>query len=150
MKKHESDSRKRSLSKGPEKYYPCWLEYVGSIQELAGLIKKSKIKFDFIYGIPRGGLIPAVILSHELNIPLLSELIPFYYDNKKVLMVDDIADNGKTLKSYKESMKPKWSDGRKAKFIKTAVIYKHKNSTFKPDFFVSENENWIVFPYEKD
>ena len=61
--------------------------------------------------------------------------------------MDDICDNGKTLRDYIEYT-PVWKHG--AKKVMTATVYKHKDSTFTPDFFVEENDKWIVFPYEKD
>ena len=45
-----------------------------------------------IYGIPRGGLIPAVLLSHKLGIPVTQEVKNYS------LIVDDISDSGNTLK----------------------------------------------------
>ena len=54
-----------------------------------------------IYGLPRGGLPIAVSLSHKLKLPLLMN----YADrklvtDKKILVVDDIADTGNTLKDF--------------------------------------------------
>ena len=55
-----------------------------------------------IYGCPRGGLIPAVMLSHKLGLPLI-------IDESKItewtLIVDDICDTGETFrKMYRSTL----------------------------------------------
>ena len=62
-----SEERSPSISK----YFMTNNEMVNLCHELARQIRASKEQFDFIYGIPRGGLIPAVYLSHILDIPLM-------------------------------------------------------------------------------
>ena len=58
------------------------------------------INYDYICGIAKGGLIPAVHLCHITNTPLLSfndDGIQLMQDRlTKILMVDDIIDSGKT------------------------------------------------------
>jgi hypoxanthine phosphoribosyltransferase len=91
--------------------------------------------FDYIYGIPRGGLVIAVYLSHRCNIPLINSLNK---DIKNVLIVDDIADTGKTLAELKEYN------------FQTATLYYKSRSIIKPTFIGEEVENdeWVVFPWE--
>jgi len=84
--------------------------------------------FKNVYGIPRGGLVVAIKLSHLLDIPLTFRL------SKNTLVVDDIVDSGKTLRKYKK--------------YKTATIYKQVNCPISPSFHVYNNFNFIVFPYE--
>jgi len=139
------ESRKRSLSKSKEKILLTWGEYILIVDELYKQIKKSKIKFNYIYGIPRGGMIPAVILSHKLNINCIVEDQISYAKKGKLLIVDDIIDTGNTIQSAIDYFK--LFSG--IKIIKVASIFKHKKTIFKPDFYVKENSNWIVFPYEK-
>ena len=52
------------------KIYIDWENFGIMMDELYEIIKISNIKFDGIYGIPRGGLPIAVALSHKLNLPL--------------------------------------------------------------------------------
>jgi hypoxanthine phosphoribosyltransferase len=110
-----------------------WEKVGNMIDELGKKIKKSKIKFDGVYGIPRGGLPMAVILSHELNIPVL------LYPTKNTLVVDDISDNGFTLQRIKNK--------------KIATLYSTKWTVTKPDWFIDmkkSKDDWIIFPWEKD
>ncbi len=48
--------------------------------------------FDSIYGIPRGGLVLAVALSHAIGRPLACSVGP------RTLVVDEIAESGATLR----------------------------------------------------
>lgn len=127
-------AKQRSNSKSDKKIYISWYDYMDSVHTLCRKIKDSSYKFDFIYGIPRGGMVLAVSISHILDIPVLT-----YFDTafkiKNVLICDDCCDTGKTLKKFKK--------------YQTATIYKHEKSKVIPDFFVEENKNWIVFPYEE-
>ena len=50
------------------------------------------IDLEFVSGIPRGGLIPSVMLSHRLDIPLVKGDI-----GPDTLVIDDICDSGETL-----------------------------------------------------
>ena len=84
-----------------------------------------------VYGIPRGGLVLAVIISHRYNLPLLQAPC------KDCIVVDDIADTGTTLEHYKE----------KGYYITT--MFYHKQSKVVPDYWKHEKqEDWIVFPWE--
>ena len=87
--------------------YP-YNEYKKDLNKLVKQIEKSKIKYDYILGVERGGLIPAVHLSHRLGIPVKtltwssilkdsSMVTYFLLRNKKLLLVDDIVDSGKTF-----------------------------------------------------
>jgi adenine/guanine phosphoribosyltransferase-like PRPP-binding protein len=65
-------------------------------------------EIDFVIGISRGGLIPAVWIATHLNKPLITTYIDkkdnVYIDrkewieNKRVLIVDDVVRSGKTIK----------------------------------------------------
>ena len=74
------------------KHYIDWVEIDSLIFRLIYQIKESGLKFKNIYGVPRGGLIPTVILSHKLNLPLVKGDI-----GPDTLIIDDICDSGETL-----------------------------------------------------
>lgn len=94
--------------------------------------------FTGVYGVPRGGLVIATILSYLLDIPLLTAP----YNN--CLIVDDIADSGRTLMHYTEN---------DTQFNKYTIMtyFLHPRSTVKPDIYCKEKEDnsWIVFPWEE-
>ena len=100
-------------------------------------IKKKKLKFKGVYGPPRGGLTMAVMLSHRLGIPML--LDPPKKDDH-VLIVDDIADTGKTLKKFENYNN-----------CKIMTLWYHKQSVLVPDYWINQKyDKWIVFPWESD
>tara|TARA_R110002050_G_scaffold134956_1_gene257506 strand:- start:3399 stop:3806 length:408 start_codon:yes stop_codon:yes gene_type:complete len=116
------------------KRYISWEEVETLINILHDNILESGEKFEYVKGLPRGGLIPAVILSHKLGISYASNELTLYQRN--VLVVDDICDSGKTLKSINHS---------------TAVLhYKPHTSIIEPTFYACkfECDDWIVYPWE--
>lgn len=121
-----------------EKCYMTWSNIESFCEVLVDRVKMEKRKFSGVYGLPRGGLIPAVIISHKLNIPLL--LAP----TNECLIVDDIADSGRSLIHFTEN------DTQFNKYY-IATIFYHERSIVKPDFYMYDKEDkWIVFPWEDD
>ena len=123
------------MDQAPIKEYYPWDKCVADIDVLAGKIQAAaqagnKV-FDGVYGIPRGGLILAVLLSHKLELPML--LAP----TSKSLVVDDIADTGKTLQHFHDI----------GTFIVT--LYYHQQSLIMPSLWLHEKgDKWVVFPWE--
>lgn len=116
-----------------KKHYYLWEEFGEDAKTIARHIKKQKLRFDGVWGPPRGGLPLAVVLSHALDLPLLTKP-----KSKKTLIVDDIADTGKTLQPYAAS-----------NFI--ATLFYHSESTFEPNLWLRKKSRaWIVFPWEKN
>jgi GTP cyclohydrolase I len=80
-----------------------------------------------VYGIPRGGVLVAHILSEELDIPFQEK------PDKHSLIVDDLIDSGESLSKY--------SDNRKA------VLYRKPYSPLICDS-IETIDDWIEFFYE--
>lgn len=141
-----------------------WQEY----DELANILaKKIDNKIDTIICINRGGLVIGRLLSDILNAPLgvisakcygigdcnanaeavfqpiISLIGPV---GKRVLLVDDLVDTGRTMKKLLKFMQDSYPDSK----IRTAVLLKDKDCPIVPDYFVElkDEEDWIVFPYE--
>lgn len=107
---------------------------------LAGKIRRSGLAINNIYGIPRGGLIPAIILSHLIEAPLLLDENQI---NSQTLIIDDISDSGKTLMDLTNQFA---SDSD----LKTATLWINPTTTFIPTFHarVNDKDVWIIFPFE--
>jgi uncharacterized protein len=155
--------RKKLLVANVEYEVPTWNQIYDMLLCQAQKIKNQPYKPDTIVGIAKGGIIPARILTDLLENPELSYIqLEFYTDinqtlqepalkqtltvqvtGKKVLIVDDIADSGKSLKLAKTYLKQQG-----ALEIKTAVLYKKPQSITTPDFCEKSTNNWIVFPWE--
>jgi hypoxanthine phosphoribosyltransferase len=116
---------------------------------------------DCIVGLARGGLVPAVRLSHILNIPMislnlslrdskvgnldLSELAK--YNN--IAVVDDICDSGKTFHVLDIHLQDAGFTN-----IQWCTLYSKATSMFKPTIVGEEikeidKSQWIVFPWEE-
>ena len=121
-----------------DKHYISWMGFEFAIDELVKDYKRNDYKCDYIYGPARGGLPIAVTLSHRLGIPVILDHNYVSRGDKKVLVVDDIADTGKTLS---ELTGPN---------VITYTIYYHKQSIVTPNAWVFEKKDeWVVFPWEE-
>jgi len=111
------------------------------ITVIARKILASDANIQRVYGIPRGGLIPAVLLSHKLGVPLTQTV------KNNTLIVDDISDSGNTLTDLFKRVNYPISSTHK---LYTATIFERKSTSFKPDFVGKyiEYQDWIVFPWE--
>lgn len=143
---------------------PSWDQIYDMLIELAKRVKDSGFKPDLIVGVCRGGWTPARVMSDLLENantasiriefylapgvtarkPVISQAIMVPVRGVNVLVVDDVADTGESLKVAVEHL-----DVCGAKAIKTATIYYKPKSIFKPDFFIVQTEQWIIFPWER-
>jgi len=103
-------------------------KFLIACEKIAHRIKNKG--YQELYGLPRGGLIPAVYVSHITGIPITMQI-----EQDNILVIDDIVDSGKTMKDYNR--------------FDTASIYYHKKSVFEPDIWIYEKkDDWILFPWE--
>ena len=124
------------------KVYVSWKEINQLVDKLVDKIKKSNYKFTSIYGIPRGGMIIAVLLSHKLNKPVVEGK----GINPGTLIVDDITDEGSTLNDI-------WNGYFQTKIwqLPTATLHMRRGSQHQPTFYSKEIvKEWLVYPWEID
>jgi len=133
--------------------YP-WNKIDDLVQEIKN--RSSNFKPTHIVGIARGGLIPAVMLSHQLNLPMETLGVSFRdnkathhtkfkpIDDARYLIVDDINDSGTTFKVVSDIFR-----NRRLIFATAALINKEK-SDFSVDFYgeMFYYDDWINFPWE--
>ncbi len=123
----------------------------------------SCYRADVVVGVSRGGLVSARILADLLEAPEFAVIgVEFYADiaeskmeptllqpvtmavtGKRVLLVDDIADSGRSLQLAIRHLQ-----AQGAEEIKTATLYYKPKSAIKPDFYEKETSSWVVFPWE--
>jgi len=139
-----------------------WNTVIAYCEELAARAKECRP--DIIVGLSRGGLVPARILSdimavNELGIlglslykgigksahsPRITQELTMDLKGKSVLIVDDVADSGRSLEAAKDYVIRKG-----AKSVKMATIHFKPTSAFKPDYYVMSTTAWIAYPWEK-
>lgn len=141
-------------------------EVVKITSQLADKITSSGYKPDYLIGIATGGLFPLALLAKELSIKnvvsILIESIGTGENkvikilrfpqidplNKKILLIDEIAESGITLRQVVQELQKTYPSGE----IKTATlgVNKDKCKVF-PDYFIFfEEGDWVIFPWEKD
>mgnify|MGYP002757457367 FL=1 len=118
---------------------------------------------DLIVGVARGGLIPAGAIGYAIGVKAMGAInVEFYTDigqtldepiilspqldtdslkGKKVLVVDDVADSGKTLDLVVNLLKETADD------VRSAVIYTKPKTIFEPDFSWKKTDQWINFAW---
>lgn len=114
-----------------------WEDFEDYVAELVEQIKESKIRISNIYGVPRGGIVIAVRLSHLLDKPLITN---WQDHNDHTLIVDDCVESGQTLASR-----------ACARIWNIAVLLYCPNASFKPRFFAGPKSKttYVIFPWEK-
>lgn len=111
-----------------------WEEIEKYIDNVNDFYRDKKISG--VYGLARGGLIFAVMLSHKMNIPLL--LAP----TSNCIIIDDICDSGESLIHYTTN---RYDEN---KYYITTMYY-NKKSNIKVDYYMKEKEDkWIIYPWE--
>jgi hypoxanthine phosphoribosyltransferase len=139
-----------------------WEEVDEQVAYLAA--KLTKHSPDVIVGIARGGLIPAVMLSHLFNVPLvvinlsyrdkkaghsnLTDQLLELNKYKKAVVVDDICDSGKTFEELKKYFNVMLTNN-----VRFVSLFAKKTAEFKPDVVADvinkkDDHKWIVFPWE--
>lgn len=115
-----------------------------------------------VVGIARGGIIPAAIISRQLNTIFNTIAAKSYNDKTRgavivgslpdcieegnILIIDEICDSGYTMSECKGLFADKYLRQN----IYTATISYKENNVFKPDFYFSLHpaDEWVIFPWE--
>ena len=137
-----------------KKFKLDWDAFDFCIREISERYQDSGIRL--IIGVSRGGLVPAVNLSHKLNIPLecldwqtrdgsnkdINMLLRLKrsYRAHEVLFVDDICDSGKTIEEIQSHF---------PSAIFTTLVDNIPNKRlvdFAP--MVGDPKKWMIFPWE--
>lgn len=151
------------MSREIEFEVPTWNQIYEMLLHISDEIRKDSFRPDIIVGVSRGGWPPARVLSDLLDNPNLANVkVEFYLgvaetkgeptltqpvsvkvDGKKCLVVDEVADTGKSLQLIREHLIAEGAVG-----VKIATVYLKPWSIIKPDYYAKETSRWIVFPWE--
>lgn len=151
--------------------YVSWSEYHQKIEHLAAIVYESDWPFNQIICIAKGGLRIGDIFARIYDQPLaimstasysgegnrVQGSIVFSRDlsmttanlGSHILLVDDLADSGVTLKRTIDWLKHHY--GFYIDEIRTAVLWYKGCSVIKPDYYVDylADNPWIHQPFEK-
>ncbi|MCS4490208.1 phosphoribosyltransferase [Corynebacterium sp. ES2794-CONJ1] len=140
-----------------------WEGFGTASRELAQTIADSDFDPEIIIAVARGGLVPAGALSYSLGVKLSDAInVEFYTDvnttlpdpillepmldtssisGRRLLVVDDVADSGRTLNLVIKLLKEQGAE------VKTACIYAKDRTEVMPDYVWKHTNEWIVFPW---
>ena len=143
-----------------------WEGFGVASRELAQTIADDGYEPEIIIAVARGGLVAAGALSYALGVKLSDAInVEFYTDvhttlpdpillepmldvasisGRKLLVVDDVADSGRTMKLVLEILRDQGAE------VRSAVLYEKSVSVVKPDYTWRHTDEWIVFPWSAE
>lgn len=143
-----------------------WQLFGDATRQLATTIANSDFKPEVLISIARGGMIPGGALTYALGIKLTDAInVEFYTDvkqtlpdpvllapmldtnfiqGKKLLVVDDVVDSGRTLDLVIKMLRNFGAECR------SAVLYEKPTTVIEPDYVWKKTDKWIVFPWSAE
>ncbi|MEW2463670.1 phosphoribosyltransferase [Streptomyces sp. NPDC046994] len=134
-----------------------------AVRELAQTIADDGYRPDIVLSIARGGVFVAGGLAYALDcknihlvnvefytgvgttleMPVMLAPVPNAIDftDEKVLIADDVADTGRTLKLVYDFCRETVAE------VRTAVIYEKSHSLVKCEYVWKRTDDWINFPW---
>jgi hypoxanthine phosphoribosyltransferase len=134
-----------------------------AVRELAQVIADDGYEPDIVLSIARGGVFVAGGLAYALDcknihlvnvefytgvgttlaMPVMLAPVPNVVDfsNKRVLIADDVADTGKTLKLVHDFCREHVAE------VRSAVIYEKPQSLVNCEYVWKRTDDWINFPW---
>ena len=157
------NKRGRTVEAEAEFEVPAWSQIYAMLVNQAEKIRQSHFQPDVIVGVTRGGWVPARVLADLLEItdlvtvgvefyvgvaetrsePVLTQRVFADVAGKKALLVDDVADTGKSLQLAREHVRQQG-----AAEVLIATVYCKPFSVIKPDYYEKETRGWVVFPWD--
>jgi uncharacterized protein len=157
------------LTEDGKHLYVSYDEYHNLIEKLAIKVHQSGWTFDTILCLARGGMRPGDVLSRIFDVPLAIMSTSSYRADSgtvqgqldiaryittpkgeiagRVLLVDDLADSGYTLRAVIELLRNNYPPITE---LRSAVIWTKAVSVFTPDYSVEylPSNPWIHQPFE--
>ncbi|GIJ00137.1 hypothetical protein CLV28_2557 [Sediminihabitans luteus] len=143
-----------------------WETFGVAVRELAEQVVASGFDPDVVIAVARGGLLPGGAVAYALGTKGVGTLnVEFYTDigmtlpdprvlpplmdtselpGLKVLVVDDVADSGRTLALVMEMLEGQAAEAR------SAVLYAKPRSVVRPDYSWKDTDLWITFPWSAE
>ncbi len=150
----------------PHLYFVHNDDFVADVRAVGEQIGRDNWVPDFVIGIGRGGLVPAVYISHQLNLLMLSidhsskvagfadELLGKVAEKSasgtRLLFVDDINDSGGTIEYIRRLLADNGCDSDNLRF---AVVIDNSRSRVRVNYSAQTidrnvDKRWFVFPWE--
>ncbi len=146
-----------------EREHLSYTEFGSAVIDLAHQIRNSQFQPEIVLSIARGGFFLGAALGSALGVknsftmsvefytgieerlpmPVVLPPVPNKVDLKgaTVLIADDVADSGETLRLVQDFWRGTVKEAR------TVVLYEKPRSVVKPDYVWRKTEKWIEFPW---
>lgn len=140
-----------------------WDEFADASRGLAEQVLRSGFEPDVVVAIARGGLLLSGSIAYALGTKSCGSInVEFYTDveatlpepvllpplldapslkGRKVLLVDDVSDSGRTLKMVVGLI-----EGMGAE-VRSVTLYSKPGTVLEPDFVWKRTDRWIIFPW---
>jgi len=150
----------------PEREIMSWDDLGAGARALAQAVADDGYRPDIVLGVARGGLLVAGALGYafgvkntftmnvefytgvdeRLEMPMILPPVPDLVDfaETRVLVADDVADTGATLKLVQEFCAGKVAE------VRCAVLYEKPRSAVRCEYVWRRTDRWIVFPWSAD
>ncbi|MDR6199012.1 hypoxanthine phosphoribosyltransferase [Microbacterium sp. SORGH_AS428] len=147
----------------PERETLTWDLFGEASRDIARDVIAADFVPEVVVAIARGGLLPAGAIAYGLGVKncgainvefytgigtvldapelLPPELDMTYLNGRRVLLVDDVADSGRTLDLAVRLLVERGAD------VRSAVIYTKPTTIIQPDFSWKNTDLWIDFPW---
>ena len=147
----------------PEREHLSWDGFGQASRDLARAIVADDFIPEVVVAIARGGLLPAGAIAYGLGIKncgainvefytgigtvldapelLPPELDMTYLNGRRVLLVDDVADSGRTLNLAVRLLREQGAE------VRSVVIYTKPTTIIQPDYSWKATDLWIDFPW---
>jgi hypoxanthine phosphoribosyltransferase len=147
----------------PEREVLTWDQFGVASRELAREVLRSGFVPDVVVAIARGGLLLAGSISYALGVKSCGAMnIEFYtgvgerlpepvmlppmfddstLDGKRVLLVDDVSDSGRTLAMVDQLLRVSGAE------VRTVVLYTKPGTVHVPHYTWKNTDRWINFPW---
>jgi uncharacterized protein len=140
-----------------------WLEFGDASRELAHEVLHSGFEPEIVVAIARGGLLLAGSIAYALGVKSCGALNVEFYTGigerldapvvlppmldeqslvgKRVLLVDDVSDSGRTLDMVMQLLRAGGAD------VRSIVLYTKPGTMHEPDYTWRRTPLWITFPW---
>jgi hypoxanthine phosphoribosyltransferase len=140
-----------------------WLEFGEAARHLARDVVAADFAPDVIVAVARGGLVLAGAISYALDTKMCGSINVEFYTGvderlpepvllpptldapalagKRVLVVDDVSDSGRTLALVRDLLAEVASE------VRTVCLYTKPQTILEPDFTWKRTSQWITFPW---
>lgn|GEM_PF-260996 len=140
-----------------------WDDFGDAARSIAGDVLGSGFRPDVVIAIARGGLLLAGAIAYALGTKSCGSINVEFYTGvderlpepvlhppmldapalagRRVLLVDDVSDSGRTLRKVVDLLSDAGAE------VRTATLYTKSHTVLAPDYDYRRTDDWIIFPW---